>query len=148
MSATLGGWCCVPACIRRRERSRARLAPLSLPYLSPNRGKSRRSPSNCVESFLTVRRLYFPRELGFGVRRRGVVINSPGTIRISVGTPHLVGITRVFPAEGFRSPRSLPGAAAAARAADLVERRGGQVHVAHRGAAVGVSGQLPNGPNR
>src|SRR5437588_12690452 len=63
MSATLGGWCCVPACIRRRERSRARLAPLSLPYLSPNRGKSRRSPSDCVESFLTVRRLYFLREI-------------------------------------------------------------------------------------
>src|SRR5438067_13124044 len=87
MSATLGGWCCVPACIRRRERSRARLAPLSLPYVSPDRGKSRRSPSDCVESFLTVRRLYFPREFVFGVRRRGVVISWLGTVRISVGTP-------------------------------------------------------------
>src|SRR2546421_12752597 len=87
MSATLGGWCWVPASIRRRERSRARLAPLSLPYLSPNRGKSRRSPSDCVESFLTVRRLYFPREFGFGARRRGVVIRWLGTVRISVGTP-------------------------------------------------------------
>src|SRR5437660_8156758 len=101
MSATLGGWCCVPACIRRRERSRARLAPLSLPYLSPNRGKSRRSPSNCVESFLTVRRLYFPREFVFGVRRRGVVISWLGTVRISVGTLHLVGLSRVFPWVGF-----------------------------------------------
>src|SRR5438094_9961664 len=87
MSATLGGWCCVPAWIRRRERSRARLAPLSLPYLSPNRGKSRRGPSDCVESFLTVRRLYFPREFVFGVRRRAVVVSGPGTVRISVGTP-------------------------------------------------------------
>src|SRR6267143_630343 len=59
----------------------------SLPYLSPDRGKSRRSPSRSVESFFTVRGLGFPREFGFGVRRRGVVINSPGTVRISVGTP-------------------------------------------------------------
>src|SRR5437870_2837135 len=66
---------------------RARLARLSLPYLSPDRGKSRRSPSRSVESFLTVRGLGFRREFGFGVRRRGVVISRLGTVRISVGTP-------------------------------------------------------------
>src|SRR5438132_469059 len=59
----------------------------SLPYLSPDRGKSRRSPSRSVESFLTVRALGFPREFGFGVRRRGVVVSGLGTVRISVGTP-------------------------------------------------------------
>src|SRR5439155_6324695 len=47
-----------------------RPAPLSLPYLSPDRGECRRSPSTSVESFLTVRSLGFPREFGFGVRRR------------------------------------------------------------------------------
>src|SRR5438445_13791442 len=106
MSATLGGWCCVPACIRRRERSRARLAPLSLPYLSPNRGKSRRSPSDCVESFLTVRRLYFPREFVFGVRRRGVVISWLGRVRISVGTPTFTDQEQLSGLAPLQAPQS------------------------------------------
>ena len=94
---------------RRRERS-ARLTRLSLPYLSPDRAKSRRSPSRSVESFLTVRGLGFPREFGFGVRRRGVVVSGLGTVRISVGTPTSFVISfRVFQPGVWvfrRSPRS------------------------------------------
>src|SRR5438128_4663953 len=64
----------------------------SLLYLSPDRGNSRRSPSRSVESFLTVRGLGFPRDFGFGVRRRGVVVSGLGTVRISVGTPPFLSI--------------------------------------------------------
>ena len=35
---------------------------------------------------MTVRGLGFPREFGFGVRRRGVVVSGLGTVRIPVGT--------------------------------------------------------------
>ena len=76
-----------PTCVPEARALSARLARLSLPYLSSDRAKSRRSPSTSVESFLTVRGLGFPREFGFGVRRRGVVISWLGTVRISVGTP-------------------------------------------------------------
>src|SRR5712692_5186423 len=85
------------------------LARLSLPYLSPDRGKSRRSPSRSVESLLTVRGLGFPREFGFGVRRRGVVISSLGTVRISVGKL----LSRLIPYGFFSresgSPKGLHG---------------------------------------
>ena len=76
-----------PTCVPEARALSARLARLSLPYLSSDRAKSRRSPSTSVESFLTVRALGFPREFGFGVRRRGVVVSGLGTVRISVGTP-------------------------------------------------------------
>ena len=104
-------WGLPPAGVRpRRERSRARLARLSLPYLSPDRGKSRRIPSRSVESFLTVRGFGFPREFCFGVRRRGVVVSRLGTVRISVGTPTFYWELLVFyrggvPLSPF-SPRS------------------------------------------
>ncbi len=75
-----------PTCVPEARALSARLARLSLPYLSSDRAKSRRSPSTSVESFLTVRALGFPREFGFGVRRRGVVVSGLGTVRISVGT--------------------------------------------------------------
>jgi len=75
-----------PTCVPEARALSARLARLSLPYLSPDRGKSRGSPSTSVESFLTVRALGFPREFCFGVRRRGVVVSGLGTVRISVGT--------------------------------------------------------------
>src|SRR5207245_7929904 len=82
----------------------------SLLYLSPDRGNSRRSPSRSVESFLTVRALGFPREFGFGVHRRGVVVSGLGTVRIPVGTHLSSGNYSCFPGEGCQlspfSPRS------------------------------------------
>src|SRR6266446_5145843 len=128
---------------RRRERS-ARLARLSLPYLSSDRAKSRRSPSRSVESFLTVRGLGFPREFGFGVRRRGVVINSPGTVRISVGTPpfFLVFFWMFQPGVWVsrRSPILLRGPVEDGDRRLLRALR--QVHVAHRRGQVRVASQL------
>src|SRR5437879_12935312 len=62
-------------------------SPLSL----LRQGQVQTEPVNTsVESFLTFRALGFPREFGFGVRRRGVVVSVLGTVRISVGT-HLSG---------------------------------------------------------
>ena len=99
-----------PTCVPEARALSARLARLSLPYLSSDRAKSRRSPSTSVESFLTVRALGFPREFGFGVRRRGVVVSGLGTVRISVGTHLSSGNYSCFPAEGCQlspfSPRS------------------------------------------
>src|SRR6267143_2156514 len=82
-----------PTCVPEARELSARLARLSLPYLSSDRAKSRRSPSTSVESFLTVRALGFPREFGFGVRRRGVVVSGLGTVRISVGTPSFPAVS-------------------------------------------------------
>ena len=67
--------------------SEVALECFSLPYLSPDRVKSRPNPSTPVESFLTVRVLKSPREFGFGVRCRRVVVSGLGTVRISVATP-------------------------------------------------------------
>src|SRR5437899_5467811 len=80
----------------------------SLLYLSPDRGNSRRSPSRSVESFLTVRGLGFPRDFGFGVRRRGVVVSGLGTVRISVGTHLSPRNFPALPAPASFSPLFLP----------------------------------------
>src|SRR5438128_2463529 len=83
----------------------------SLLYLSPDRGNSRRSPSRSVESFLTVRGLGFPRDFGFDVRRRGVVVSGSVQFESLWGRTLPVGIIRVFLRRGASSPRSLPAAA-------------------------------------
>src|SRR5439155_26294691 len=57
-------------------------SPLSL----PRQGQVQTEPVNVRGLVLDVRALGFPREFGFRVRRRGVVVSGLGTVPISVGT--------------------------------------------------------------